>query len=87
MRVQGIRRTGAAALDLCYVAAGRFDGFWEMKLAPWDKAAAMLIIEEAGGQLSNFSGKPLTLEDTQNVATNSRIHTAMLEVLKPFRSM
>ncbi len=85
MKVQGIRRTGAAALDLCYVAAGRFDGFWELKLQPWDKAAAMLIIEEAGGVLSNFSGRPLTLNDIQNAASNSLIHQEMLEVLKPFQ--
>ena len=85
MKVQGIRRTGAAALDLCYVAAGRFDGFWELKLQPWDKAAAMLIIKEAGGCLSNFQGRPLTLEDIQNVASNPRIHRPMLKVLKPFQ--
>ena len=87
MKVHGIRRTGAAALDLCYVACGRFDGFWEFQLNPWDKAAAMLVIEEAGGRLSNFSGDPLTLEDMQNVATNSLIHGEMLEVLKPYRGM
>ncbi len=87
MQVLGIRRTGAAALDLCYVAAGRFDGFWELKLNAWDKAAAMLIIEEAGGSLSNFLGGPLTLEDVQNVASNGFIHQEMIQTLKPFRSM
>lgn len=87
MKVQGIRRLGAAAIDLCYVACGRFDGYWEMKLNPWDKAAAMLIIEEAGGCLSNFSGQPLNLEDTQNVASNGFIHAEMLSVLNPFRNM
>ena len=86
IKVQGIRRTGAAALDLCYVAAGRFDGFWELQLQPWDKAAAMLIIEEAGGKLSNFSGAALTLEDVQNVAANAKIHRQMLEVLRPFQN-
>ena len=87
LKVQGIRRTGAAALDLCYVAAGRFDGFWELKLQPWDKAAAMLIIEEAGGSLSNFSGGPFTLADVQNLATNGKIHREMLAVLKPFENI
>ena len=87
MKVQGVRRMGAAAIDLCYVACGRFDGYWEMKLNSWDKAAAMLIIEEAGGSLSNFSGQPLGLEDAQNVASNGFIHAEMLGVLNPFRTM
>ena len=87
LKVQGIRRCGAAAIDLCYVACGRYDGYWEAKLQPWDKAAAMLIVEEAGGSLSNFSGGPLTLEDTQNVASNGFIHREMLEVLKPFQQV
>ena len=87
MKVQGLRRCGAAAIDLCYVACGRYDGYWEMKLQPWDKAAAGLIVVEAGGKLSNFSGEPLTLEDTQNVASNGFIHQEILEVLKPFRSV
>ncbi len=84
MKVQGIRRTGAAALDLCYVACGRFDGFWEVKLQPWDKAAAMIIIEEAGGKISNFQGMPLTLSDVQNVASNGKIHDEMLQTTKQF---
>ena len=87
MKVQGIRRMGAAAIDLCYVACGRFDGYWEMNLNPWDKAAAMLMIEEAGGCLSNFSGQPLGLDDTQNVASNGFIHAEMLGVLNPFRKL
>ena len=87
VKVQGIRRTGAAALDLCYVAAGRFDGFWELKLQPWDKAAAMLIIEEAGGRLSNFAGGPFTLEEVQNLVSNGKIHAEMLAVLKPFQNV
>lgn len=87
MKVQGIRRTGAAAIDLCYVGCGRFDGYWEMKLNPWDKAAAMLIIEEAGGSLSNFAGEPLSVDDVQNVASNGFIHMEMLEVLKPYKQM
>jgi len=86
--VQGIRRTGAAALDLSYVASGRFDGFWELKLHIWDVAAAFLIVEEAGGKLSDFSGKPLNLSGLktdlvpQTVASNGFIHTEMLKVLR-----
>ena len=90
LRVQGIRRTGAAALDLVYVASGRFDGFWERKLRIWDVAAASLIVEEAGGKLSDFLGRPLTLSgpDTDEVpetaASNGFIHGEMIEVLKNF---
>ncbi|MBI4115333.1 MAG: inositol monophosphatase [Candidatus Omnitrophica bacterium] len=86
--VQGIRRTGAAALDLAYVACGRFDGFWESKLMTWDIAAAHLIVEEAGGKLSDFSGKPLSLRNLKNelvlqtVASNGFIHEEMIKVLK-----
>ncbi len=93
LRVHGIRRTGAAAIDLCYVAAGRFDGFWEQKLHLWDLAAGLLIIEEAGGKLSDFAGRPLSLLDLdstvipQTVASNGFIHNEMLEVLRPFASM
>lgn len=84
IKAQGIRRTGAAALDLCYVACGRFDGFWETNLNPWDKAAAMVIIEEAGGRVSDFEDRPLALDDIQNVASNGVIHHEMLSVLKNF---
>ncbi|MBI3316659.1 MAG: inositol monophosphatase [Candidatus Omnitrophica bacterium] len=87
VKTQGMRRLGAAALDLCYVACGRFDGYYEVKLNPWDKAAAMLIVAEAGGCLSNFSGNPLTLEDVQNVASNGFIHEEMLAVLKPYQNL
>ncbi len=85
MRVHDLRRTGAAALDLCYVATGRFDGYWEFHLQPWDKAAALLILSEAGGKSSNLSGEPLTLEDTQNLASNGKIHAEMLKLVRPFR--
>ncbi|MDP3919843.1 MAG: inositol monophosphatase family protein [Candidatus Omnitrophota bacterium] len=87
MEVHGVRRTGTAALDLCYVACGRFDGFWEVKLNAWDKAAAMVILEEAGGRLSDFSGNPLTLDGIQNLASNGLVHDEMLEVLKPYKEM
>lgn len=87
MEVHGIRRTGSASLDLCYVACGRFDGFWEFQLQPWDKAAGMLLIEEAGGKVTDYSGNPLTLESGQNLASNGLIHAAMIEVLKPYRNL
>lgn len=86
-QIQGIRRGGSAAIDLCYVACGRFDGYYEMKLSPWDKAAGMMIVEEAGGKLTDFSGAPLTLEGLQNLATNGLIHAEMLAALKPFRGL
>lgn len=80
-RVRGIRRLGSAALDLSLVAAGRFDGYWEMKLKPWDIAAGTLICEEAGGQLSNWSGGPLDLFRGEVLATNRLLHDPMLAVL------
>ncbi len=83
-QIQGIRRGGSAAIDLCYVACGRFDGYYEMKLSPWDKAAGMMIVEEAGGKLTDFSGSPLTLLGLQNLATNGQIHQEMLRALAPF---
>lgn len=82
LRAQAVRRAGSAALDLCYVAAGRFDGFWEMKLAPWDMAAGSLIVSEAGGTVSNFLGKPLALTGSHVLATNGKIHRAMLRIVK-----
>ncbi len=81
LRAQGIRRTGSAALDLCYVAAGRFDGFWEVKLNPWDMAAGSVIVREAGGQVTNFQGQALSVYGHNLVASNGRIHQAMLAVL------
>lgn len=81
LKAQGLRRTGSAALDLCYVAAGRFDGFWEVRLHPWDMAAGSVIVREAGGRLSNFCGKDLSIYGQELVATNGQIHEAMLEVL------
>ena len=80
-RVRGIRRLGSAAIDLSLVAAGRFDGYWEMKLKPWDIAAGTLICEEAGGQLTNWSGGPIDLFRGEVLASNRLIHDAMLAVL------
>lgn len=78
---QGIRRLGSAALDLCYVAAGRFDGFWEENLKPWDTAAGMCIVLEAGGKITDFSGSHYTIMDKQILATNSHIHQQMVDLL------
>ncbi len=80
-----IRRVGAAALDMCYVACGRFDGYWEANIEAWDKAAGILLVTEAGGRVSDYSGNPMTLTGRQNLATNGLIHDAMLEQLKPFQ--
>jgi myo-inositol-1(or 4)-monophosphatase len=81
LRCRGVRRTGSAALDLCYVADGRLDGFWEMNLCPWDTAAGSLIVEEAGGRMSGFGGAPYQLRVPELVASNGRIHEEMLGVL------
>ncbi len=80
-KVQGIRRAGSAALDLCYLACGRFDGFWELKLSPWDSAAGHLIVKEAGGKVTDFSGKKYSIYDKYILASNGRIHNQMVRVL------
>ncbi len=79
---RAIRRDGSAALDLCYVAAGRFDGFWELKLHPWDVAAGLLIVEEAGGRTSDFSGRGSCASGQQTVASNDHLHEAILKLLQ-----
>ena len=76
-----VRRDGSAALDLCYVAAGRFDGYWEFRLAAWDVAAGGLIVREAGGRVSDAAGGPGWRGGRQVVATNGRVHGALLELL------
>jgi len=81
VRAQAIRRCGSAALDLAYVACGRFDGFWELKLKPWDVAAGALLVAEAGGRASDFRGAEFTLRSPGLLASNGLIHPAMLEVL------
>jgi len=82
MEARAIRRDGSAALDLCYVAAGRFDGFWELKLQPWDVAAGKLLVEEAGGTVTDFRGDPLDIYGQQLLASNGRIHEEMIRVLQ-----
>ena len=81
MNAQGVRRDGAAALDLAYVAAGRFDGFWEEGLKPWDVAAGALMIEEAGGRVSNYANGPLDIFNPPILASNGLIHEQMMQVL------
>ena len=82
LKAQAIRRAGSAALDLCYVACGRFDGFWELKLKPWDVAAGYLIVEEAGGMVTDLKGNPFDIHSGEIVASNGRIHGEMIEVLR-----
>jgi myo-inositol-1(or 4)-monophosphatase len=79
---RALRRDGSAALDLCYVAAGRFDGFWELRLHAWDVAAGLLLVEEAGGRVSDLSGGPPPHSGAECLASNGHIHDAMLEILR-----
>jgi myo-inositol-1(or 4)-monophosphatase len=78
LRTHGVRRAGSAALDLCNVASGRFDGFWEFNLSPWDTAAGVLIVEEAGGKVSRFDGTPFQIESRETLASNGLVHHALL---------
>jgi len=82
MAAQAVRRDGSAAIDLAYVACGRFDGFWEDGLSPWDIAAGMLLIEEARGKVTNFDNEPLNIYTKKVLATNGLVHDDMLRVLK-----
>ena len=79
---QAVRRGGSAALDMCYTALGRVDGFWEMDLLPWDTAAGLVIVEEAGGRVTDFSGQPFSIYGRQLLVSNGRIHSEMVEVLR-----
>jgi myo-inositol-1(or 4)-monophosphatase len=78
---QAIRRPGSAAMDLCYTAMGRFEGFWELKLHPWDFAAGWLMVEEAGGTVTRFDGSPFQMGDRSILTSNGHIHQAMIDVL------
>ena len=82
MRAQALRRDGSAALNLSYVAAGRFDGFWEMRLSPWDMAAGVLIVREAGGTVTSLSGETFSLFSGGILASNGLIHKRMLDVIR-----
>lgn len=79
---RGIRRLGSAAIDFCYVANGVFDGFWEVHLKPWDMCAGKLIVEEAGGLVTDFDGSKINIFSKRILASNGRVHKAMIEVLK-----
>jgi myo-inositol-1(or 4)-monophosphatase len=81
-----VRRLGSAALDLCYVAAGRFEAFWEQHLKPWDVAAGALIAAEAGGRVTGMDGAPFDPAAAHLVASNGHIHDAMLTVIREFRA-
>jgi len=81
LQSQAVRRGGSAALDLCYTALGRVDGFWELDLHPWDTAAGAVILEEAGGRVTDFSGHPFSIYGHEILASNGRIHDEMLQVL------
>src|SRR6266516_2426076 len=78
LRTHGLRRAGSAALDLCSVAAGRFDGFWEFNLNPWDTAAGVLIVQEAGGKVTDFQGGPFQLNSRETLASNRLLHDALI---------
>jgi myo-inositol-1(or 4)-monophosphatase len=82
LRTHGVRRAGSAALDLCNVACGRFEGFWEFNLNPWDTAAGVLIVQEAGGQVSRMDGAPFELNSKETLASNGLIHEALLREFK-----
>ena len=78
LRSHGVRRAGSAALDLCYVACGRYDAFWEFNLNPWDTAAGVLLVQEAGGTVTNFTGGPFSIDSRQVLASNTLLHAELL---------
>jgi myo-inositol-1(or 4)-monophosphatase len=82
LRTHGVRRAGSAALDLCNIACGRFDGFWEFNLNPWDTAAGVLMVEEAGGKVSRFDGAPFEIDSRETLASNGLVHEALLREFK-----
>jgi len=85
-RARAVRRLGSAALDLCYVASGRFDGFWEQHLKHWDVAAGVLIVQEAGGTVSGMDGAPLDLASPHLIASNRHIHPQLVALVREFRA-
>jgi myo-inositol-1(or 4)-monophosphatase len=84
LRSHGVRRAGSAAIDLCYVACGRYDAYWEFNLNPWDTAAGVLLVEEAGGKVTNFSGGPFQIESREVLGSNTLLHE---ELLKEFQAI
>jgi myo-inositol-1(or 4)-monophosphatase len=84
LRSHGVRRAGSAALDLCYTACGRYDAYWEFNLNPWDTAAGVLLVQEAGGTVTNFSGGPFNLDSREVLASNTLLHE---ELLREFRAI
>ena len=82
---QAVRRPGSAALDLAYTAAGRFEGFWELNLHPWDTAAGVLLMQEAGGKVTRFDGSPYSIYDKEVLASNGPVHQAMVDILQSSR--
>ena len=82
MNAQAVRRMGSAAIDLAYVAAGRYDGFWEVALNPWDVAAGALLVLESGGSITDFSGNPFSIYKKEVLASNGLVHPQMVELLK-----
>jgi myo-inositol-1(or 4)-monophosphatase len=85
LRARAVRRLGSALLDFAYVAAGRLDGYWELGLSPWDVAAGRILVDEAGGRVTDLRGQPVDIDRPRIVATNGRIHEEMLAVLKEVR--
>jgi myo-inositol-1(or 4)-monophosphatase len=79
-----VRRAGSAALDLCYLAAGRYDAYWEFNLNPWDTAAGVLLVEEAGGKVTNFTGGPFNIDSREVLGSNTLLHD---ELLKEFQAI
>ncbi|PID59646.1 MAG: inositol monophosphatase [Ignavibacteriae bacterium] len=80
-KARGVRRLGSAAIDFCYVASGVFDGFWEANLSPWDVCAGILITKEAGGNVTDFTNKPISIFSDSFLATNGNIHNKMIEII------
>ena len=86
VRAGGMRRTGTAAIDLCYIACGRLDGFWELQLKPWDTAAGKVIVEEAGGKITTYAGEPFSIYGSTLIASNGHIHEEMQKVMREARA-
>jgi myo-inositol-1(or 4)-monophosphatase len=85
VRVRGVRRLGSAVLDLAWLSSGRLDGYWELRLGPWDVAAGSLLVEEASGRVTSLKGGALNLDSPSLVASNGRIHSEILDVLEEVR--